>query len=139
MAKIYSNIQEKVYTLDRFKGLNEAKEGELTLKSGEAAVMRNFKVTPAGALCKRGGTKTVAGLLASYYIDEHPQEELVTEHGTSTFSVTVRQNATVDSVGNIVFSGDTATLTRGNASTYVGWYFEHGGKLYRFKGFVAEE
>jgi hypothetical protein len=139
MAKIYSNIQEKVYTLDRFKGLNEAKEGELTLKSGEAAVMRNFKVTPAGALCKRGGTKTVAGLLASYFVNELAEHEFLTEHGSSTFSVEVHQTATVDSAGNIVFSGNTGTLTRGNASTYVGWYFQHNGKLYRFKGFTAEE
>ena len=45
MAQIVTNVQERIYQIKRWLGVNEAQEGEASLKMGEAAVMRNFKVT----------------------------------------------------------------------------------------------
>ena len=55
MARVTTNIAESVYQIKRWRGVNEAQEGEASLEMGEAAVMRNFKVTAGGALQKRGG------------------------------------------------------------------------------------
>lgn len=52
MAQIISPASEAVYQIKKWLGVNEAQEGEASLKMGEAAVMRNFKVTDGGALKK---------------------------------------------------------------------------------------
>ncbi|HIT30120.1 MAG TPA: hypothetical protein IAC26_04685, partial [Candidatus Scatomorpha stercoravium] len=45
MATIATNISERVYQIKRWRGVNEAAEGEAALAMGEAAAMRNFRVT----------------------------------------------------------------------------------------------
>ena len=91
MATVPTNISEAVYQIKRWKGVNEALEGEASLQMGEAAVMRNFKVTAGGALQKRGGSVNVAGLLSSYTVTvdaENPQV-LYTENGSSSLALTM--------------------------------------------------
>ena len=56
MASVNTNVSESVYQIKQWKGVNEAQEGEASLEMGEAAVMRNFKVTAGGALGQRSGT-----------------------------------------------------------------------------------
>ena len=53
MAKVQAAANEKIYQIKRWLGVNQALEGEASLKIGEAADMRNFKVTAGGALQKR--------------------------------------------------------------------------------------
>ena len=91
MARVTTNIAESVYQIKRWRGVNEAQEGEASLEMGEAAVMRNFKVTAGGALQKRGGSVNVAGLLSSYTaeVDEDSPQVLFTEDGASTLSLTL--------------------------------------------------
>ena len=57
MAKVQAAANEKIYQIKRWLGVNQALEGEASLKIGEAADMRNFKVTAGGALQKRGGRR----------------------------------------------------------------------------------
>lgn len=59
MAKIQSLKESGVYTIQKFLGLNECADGDTQLKTGEAAEMQNWKVTPHHHLRVRPGYKTV--------------------------------------------------------------------------------
>lgn len=56
MATISTSTSEKVISIKQFLGLNENPDGDNKLKTGEATVCRNFKVTNSGNLMKRYGT-----------------------------------------------------------------------------------
>lgn len=60
MAKITSGSEEKVYKISEWLGLNENPDGDTRLKLGEAAAMRNFKITRDGSLQKRPGLGALA-------------------------------------------------------------------------------
>lgn len=137
MATVSTNVSESVYQIKRWKGVNEAQEGEASLEMGEAAVMRNFKVTAGGALQKRGGSVNVAGLLNSYTanVDEDNPQVLYTEDGSSTLSLTLYPGVAADSMGGLNLTGQPVTVTEENADTYVGYYYQHSnGNIYRFEG-----
>lgn len=137
MAKVDTNVSESVYQIKKWMGVNEAQEGEASLKMGEAAVMRNFKVTAGGALQKRGGSVNVAGLLNSYtvQVDEGNPQVLFTEDGSSSLILTLYPNVSVDSMGVITLTGQPITVTESNADTYEGYYYKHtNGNIYRFEG-----
>ena len=51
---------EIIFRIDRWLGVNESPDGDVDLKTGEAAVMRNWRVTGDGNLRTRPGWKTVA-------------------------------------------------------------------------------
>lgn len=59
MAQISAAAQEKVFTINRWLGLNQNPDGDTKLKLGEAADMRNFKITRDGNLQRRPGTHTI--------------------------------------------------------------------------------
>ena len=98
MAQIVTNVQERIYQIKRWLGVNEAQEGEASLKMGEAAVMRNFKVTAGGALKKRGGSKNIAGLMSGYTVevDTGTTTVLLTEEQESAASLPMYPNIEVD-------------------------------------------
>lgn len=62
MAKITGSSGEKIFTLKSFLGLHQNPDGDTKLKFGEAAAMRNFRITRDGNLQKRPGTRTLATL-----------------------------------------------------------------------------
>ena len=62
MAKIQANTNEKVFTINRWLGLNQAEDGDTQLKMGEAAKAWNFRISRDGHLQKRPGSKTVIDL-----------------------------------------------------------------------------
>lgn len=62
MANINASQQEATFQIKRWLGLNENPDGDISLKMGEAAEMRNFRITKEGHLQKRPGYKTVADL-----------------------------------------------------------------------------
>lgn len=68
MATIKGAVNEKVFTLSRWLGLNQADDGDTVLKMGEAANMRNFRITRTGHLQKRPGTLTQVNLNKHYPI-----------------------------------------------------------------------
>lgn len=62
MASIQGGGSEAVYNINKWLGINENPDGDTGLKMGEAASMRNFRITADGHLQKRPGYKTVADL-----------------------------------------------------------------------------
>jgi hypothetical protein len=64
MAQTHVGGGERSFKIDRFFGVNEAPDGDTGLNMGEAAVMRNFRITKEGNLQKRPGYKTVLALAA---------------------------------------------------------------------------
>ena len=136
MADIAVNISEAVYQIKRWRGVNEALEGEASLQMGEAAVMRNFKVTSGGALQKRGGSANVAGLLSDYtvVVSDEPVT-LYTEDGVSGLSLTMYPGVQADAMGNLSLTCTPAAVTEENADGYEGWYYRYtDGRVYRFEG-----
>lgn len=63
MAAITGSANEKVFQIRAWGGLNENPDGDTKLKMGEAAVMRNFRITRDGNLQRRPGSKEIAALL----------------------------------------------------------------------------
>ena len=56
MATINATTNEKIYSIKKWLGLNQSPDGDTKLKYGEAAVMRNWRVTRDGNLRRRPGT-----------------------------------------------------------------------------------
>lgn len=140
MARIVTGIKEKVYSITNWLGVNEAADGEATLKTGEASLMRNFKVTDGGALKKRSGSKDVAGLMAEYVKQISATEQTIkTEIRNSDFSFEVASEIAIDSVGNITLTPPTTTVTAANAAANVGKYFILNGNAYQFAGLTIQE
>jgi len=69
MATISGAINEKIYSLKKWGGLNEAPDGDTRLKLGEASKMVNWKITRDGNLKRRPGTQFVAGLSPEYSLN----------------------------------------------------------------------
>ena len=63
MARITGSANEKVFQIRAWGGLNENPDGDTKLKTGEAAVLRNFRVTRDGNLQRRPGSRAIAALL----------------------------------------------------------------------------
>jgi hypothetical protein len=59
MATITASNNEKVYTIKKWMGLNESPGGDTQLKLGEAASMKNFRITRENTLQTRHGSVTV--------------------------------------------------------------------------------
>ena len=133
MATVITNVQESIYQIKRWLGVNEAQEGEASLKMGEAAVMRNFKVTDGGALKKRAGSKNIAGLMSGYTIevDTGTTSVLLTEAGSSSAALTMYPDVEADSVG-------PASVNYENQDSYIGYYYrDSSGAVYKFTGISA--
>ncbi len=62
MAQITGAQNERIFQIQRWLGLNQNPDGDTKLKMGEAAAMRNWKVTRDGNLQKRPGTREVLHL-----------------------------------------------------------------------------
>lgn len=62
MAQITGATNEKVFQLKAWLGLHQNPDGDTKLKLGEAADMRNFRITRDGNLQRRPGTRTYAVL-----------------------------------------------------------------------------
>ena len=138
MARVTTNIAESVYQIKRWRGVNEAQEGEASLEMGEAAVMRNFKVTAGGALQKRGGSVNVAGLLSNYTVtvDTQHVQTLFEEDGRlSEVSLTMYPGVQATGMGMLTLTGTPVTVTEFNADEYEGYYYRHmNGQVDRFEG-----
>lgn len=63
MATISSNSSTRVYELNKWLGLNESPDGDTGLKMGEAAEMRNFRITRENHLQIRPGYASMCTLM----------------------------------------------------------------------------
>ena len=59
MANITGAQNERVFQINKWLGLNQNPDGDTKLRMGEAALMRNWRVTRDGNLQKRPGTRPV--------------------------------------------------------------------------------
>lgn len=59
MAKITAASDTRVFQIKRWLGINEHADGDTRLKMGEAAEMRNWRITDGGSLQIRPGSKTL--------------------------------------------------------------------------------
>lgn len=62
MAQISGQTSEKVIQIKSWSGLHQNPDGDTKLKVGEAAAMRNFRITRDGNLQRRPGTATILSL-----------------------------------------------------------------------------
>ena len=140
MAQIISPASEAVYQIKKWLGVNEAQEGEASLKMGEAAVMRNFKVTDGGALMKRAGSRSIAGLMSGYTVevDTGTTEVLLTEALASTASLTMYPGVEADALGNLTLTGEPVSVGYANRESYIGYYYrDENGGVHRFAGIAV--
>lgn len=133
MARISTKLDEKVFKISKFLGVNESPNGDTGLQLGEASAMQNFKITDEGALQKRAGTRNVASLLNDYTVEVEPEAEIVkTEINTTTWSFTARASIAVTEGGIFALSGASVEVNAQNISNYTGWYWmDEGGRLYQ--------
>lgn len=102
MAKITSGSEEKVYKISEWLGLNENPDGDTRLRLGEAAAMRNFKITRDGSLQKRPGLGALAFVI-QYYRWVGLNDDITVE--TEDPQLEVYIDAVVDrNTGEITFS-----------------------------------
>ena len=120
MARISTQTNEQVFSVTGWLGVNEAQEGQARLRVGEAAVMRNFRITSGGALKKRGGSEKVAGLTQRYVPVTDSEGTLTrTDIGLPEHWPEMYRSVTTDSVGNIVPEGEAALVTPDNYESYM--------------------
>ena len=123
MAKLTAGISEAYYAVKSWKGVNENPDGDTNLRDGEAATMRNFRITDGGALRKRPGSAVVAGLLASYSVSVGTEELAREEIGESKFSTKAYSGVTANDNGELVFTGDAVDLNIETQESCVGLYY----------------
>lgn len=131
MATIQANTSESIFKIQNWLGVNEAPEGEARLKQGEAAAMRNFKITAGGALKKRGGSVNVAGLMQAYNLEEGERVELYRETGITEMTLDLYPRGTTDSVGTPIPDGQPVQSDFAGLSAYTGYFAQAGEGLYK--------
>lgn len=129
-----TNIQEHIVTFNKWLGVNEAEEGEASLKPGEAAVMRNFRITAGGALKKRPGSRTVMSLVESYNAVPSGETYMETELGGTAKTLSLYPRISAGD-GVLTLEGEPETCTYESADTLAGYYGEDSSfGTYRFLG-----
>ena len=120
MATVGGVSNEKIYSLKKWGGLNEAPDGDTRLKLGEASKMVNWKITRDGNLKRRPGTAFVAGLCTQYELTVSGRLEELTDV-EETDEVLVYQSASADlKPGAVTLSGTGSGAVNGVLLTEVG-------------------
>lgn len=121
MANISASTSEKIFQLKQFFGLNENPDGDTKLKLGEAAAMRNFRVTRDGNLQRRPGTLTIKGLAKEYTLDVGTKAEVVLVAAAVT-KLKMQPTATIVD-GLVELSGEVVSVDYSNAAEHAGLYW----------------
>lgn len=134
MSKLRAGIGEAMYSVKKWAGVNENPDGDTNLKSGEAAEMKNFRITDDGALRKRPGTAVVAGLAQAYELvaDTSKEITLLQELGESTHTWRGYPEISADSVGNAVYEGQPVLFNINDYEKAVGYYVSQNDGAYQF-------
>lgn len=134
MSTLRASVSEGYYSVKQWRGVNENPDGDTNLQDGEAAVMRNFRITDGGALKKRPGSAVVAGLMNGYTVHVGEETSALTESGKSDLAFDMYPAMAADSVGTPVAAGEAVNVSAENAAEYVGYYTEVDGALAQFAG-----
>lgn len=125
MARIAANAGEKVYTIRKFLGLNQAIDGDAKLKLGEASEMVNWQVTREGSLKRRPGNETLYGLRTTYSLSLGAEQEVYRGDETDTLTL-------YESMGciNAILtpSGSSASTDAAGAAAKTGWYWQESSQ-----------
>ena len=124
MAKITGQTDERIFQIKEWKGLNENPDGDTKLKMGEAAVIRNFKVTRDGNLQRRPGSDMVKGLLQTYSLVEDEAAVVRTDENVPG-QLIMYPNAEARGDGFVELSGDAVAVSFDNAEQYSGYYWRY--------------
>ena len=126
MAKISGGSDEKVFRIQSFLGLNESPDGDTKLKLGEAAAMRNFKVTRDKSLQKRPGMES-QGYVSIYYSNYNNENDILETRTTEPY-ISASTDITQDKrTGELLPSGEMVTVNYSDYATSKyqlqdGWY-----------------
>ena len=139
MSTLKAGGSQARYSIRTWRGVNENPDGDTNLQDGEAAVLRNFRITDGGALKKRPGSATVAGLMNGYTVHVGEQTLTLTETGRSDRDFEMYPAMAADSVGTPVPAGEAVRVSAENAASYTGRYALVDGAVARFDGLGYRE
>lgn len=150
MARITGSSNEKVFQIKAWGGLNQNPDGDTKLKLGEAADIRNFRVTRDGNLQRRPGTKTVCNLA-----DNEPvrgmwtgfvngEEVFLSACGgklwrldkTSDGDLTPTELGDIDCSNDVHFFGFSGIVYMLNGKEYLQWDGEELKEVYGYRPLV---
>lgn len=139
MATIRSSSREKVFSCKAWLGLHESPDGDTKLKFGEAANMRNWRITRDRNLKVRPGEDVISGLCRSYSLLVASTVEDA-RIDTDTSSVLTMYPTAAAADGKITLSGTSVSVKSDSASQYAGYYWrETKFKVWQFVSCVEEE
>ena len=124
MATIQGNTKEKIFTIKKWYGLNENPDGDTKLKYGEAAYMRNWKITRDGNLKVRDGSDLKLGLCQSYVALPSSTESVAKVDTLDAPSTLVMYPNIAASEGKLTLSGTSVNVTPDAATTYADYYWK---------------
>ncbi|MBQ7459834.1 MAG: hypothetical protein IJS72_00470 [Oscillospiraceae bacterium] len=148
MASIRQSSDERIFTIKRWRGVNEAEEGEAALKAGEGAVCRNFRVTAGGALQKRPGSANKVTLATEFITIETDTEKTAVSYGYDTLKPVLYPRIDATDSGELELDGTAVEPDFNDANTYADYYgtaYKRSGTstdlggFYRFKSAVKTE
>lgn len=134
MSQLNANVRTSYYNVRKWLGVNESPDGDTGLKAGEAAKMRNFRITDGGALRKRPGMKNVIGLGGEYVLSFGEEETVLEELNTPKSEFTMYPKCDASSNGALQLAGDPVSVTFDQGSAAANYFFENDGVLYSFVG-----
>lgn len=123
MATITPNVNENIITVQKWLGLHQAKDGDTKLKFGEAAIMRNFRVTRDGNLQRRSGITAATGVMRTYALHEESEEEAFRTDNETCPTLSMYPDASAASTGFVSLSGEKEGVNFDNATTYTNYYY----------------
>lgn len=125
MARVNTSGNESIHSIHKWLGVNENPDGDTNLKMGEAAEMRNFRITNEGSLQKRPGTKTLLTIAAA------PVKTLWTGYVAGTERVIAACN---DKVWSLNLTTNTVTEIGAFTTSGTVSFFGFSSKLYMMNG-----
>lgn len=134
MSTLSSSVQSRIYSIKKWRGVNENPDGDTNLADGEAAVMRNFRISDGQALQIRPGSRNIANLLSlnHYEVSTGDETAILSELNTSSAVFETYPSCTMDSVGLPVLSGEAAELSFADSEDMAGRYFSYNGQTWQF-------
>lgn len=114
MATITGALNEKVYSIPKWLGLNESPDGDTRLRMGEASKMVNFKITRDGNLKRRPGQEFFAGLNETYTVSISQDIVRIAENVPGTDAIDAYSSASaMENPGTITFVGAGGVVEQG--------------------------
>lgn len=145
MATITGATSEKIFQLKAFLGLHQNPDGDTKLKMGEAAAMRNFRITRDGNLQRRPGTLTIATLadgepIRGMWVGEVKKEEvfLAAAGGklwriVDDYETAPEVLGNIDTTSDVHFFGFSEIVYMLNGKQYLQW---DGTELKEVEGYI---